>query len=133
MTPIESQEVKALEREAGVDLVGELLDEYRAIRFILLKHGRWDEEEMLETEERIREFIVHLENYLSQRDWHTKGKGEKLRTYVSKRKPDKYIELRYSITYPDARTFYRIELKLKRKRLLCDKVVAEGEMMFSRI
>jgi hypothetical protein len=41
--------------------------------------------------------------------------------------------LRYAITYPDTRTFFRIELKLKRKRFPLDKVVAEGETVFSRI
>jgi len=30
-------------------------------------------------------------------------------------------------------TIYRVELKLKRKRFLFDKVVAKGEMVFSRI
>ena len=110
-----------------------LLDEYRAVRLLLLKHGRWDEEEVLETEERIREFIVHLEHYLFQYDWQTKEKEEKSRTYVNKRNPDKYLEMRYGIIYPDTRTFYRVELKLKGKRFLFDKVLAEGEMVFLRI
>ena len=111
----------------------ELLDEYRAVRLLLLKHGRWDEEEISEKEERIGEFIIHLEHYLFQQDWQTKEKGEESRIYVSKRAPDTYIELRYGITYPDTRTFYRVEFKLKRKRFLFDKVLAEGEMVFSRI
>jgi hypothetical protein len=111
----------------------ELLDEYRAVRLLLLKHGQWDEEQVLEKEERIGEFIVHLEDYLFHHDWRAKEKGEKSRTYVNKSDPHNYIELRYGITYPDTRTFYRIELKLKRKRFLLDKLVAEGEMVFSRI
>jgi len=113
--------------------ISELLDEYRAVRLLLLKHGQRDKEEVLEKEERIGEFIARLEDYLFEHDWNAKGKGEKSRTYVSKSDPDKYIELRYSITYPDTRTFYRIELKLKTKRFPLDKVEAEGETVFSRI
>jgi len=111
----------------------ELLDKYRSVMLIQLKHGRWDKEEVPETEERIREFIVHLEHYLFQHDWQPEKKGEKSRTYVNKGNPDKYLEIEYHITYPDRRTFYRVELKLKGKRFLFDKVLAEGEMVFSKI
>jgi hypothetical protein len=111
----------------------ELLDEYRTVRLLKLKRGRRDEEEVLEKEKRIREFIGHLEDYLFGHDWHAEEEGEKSRTYVGKSDPKIYIELRYGITYPDTRTFYRIELKLKRKRFPLDKVVAEGETVFSRI
>ena len=111
----------------------ELLEKYRAVRLLLLRHGRWDEEEVLEQEERIGEFIRHLEDYLLQHDWDVEEKGGKSRIYVNKSDPHKHIELKYGITYPDTRTFYRVELKLKRKRFLLDKVVAEGETVFSRI
>ncbi len=111
----------------------ELLDEYRAVRLLELKRGQRDKEEVLEKEKRIGEFIGHLEDYLFEHDWNGEEKEEKSRIYVSKSDPKTYIELRYDITYPDTRTFYRIELKLKRKRFPLDKVVAEGEMVFSRI
>jgi len=111
----------------------ELLEEYRAVQFLQLRHGHRDEEDVLEKEERIGEFIAHLEDYLLQHDWDVKEKGRKSRTYVSKDDPDNHIELKYRITYPDTRTFYWVELKLKRRRFLLDNVVAEGETVFSRI
>jgi len=111
----------------------ELLDKYRAVRLLELKHGQRDEEDVLEKEKRIGEFIDHLEDYLFEHDWHAEEKGERSRIYVSKGDPKIYIELRYGITYPDTRTFYRIELKLKRKRFPLDKVVVEGETVFSRL
>jgi hypothetical protein len=111
----------------------ELLEEYRVVRFLKLKHGQQDEEEVSEVEERIEGFIGHLEDYLFQKDWHGEEKREKSRIYVSENDPNTYIELRYAITYPDTRTFFRIELKLKRKRFPLDKVVAEGETVFPRI
>jgi hypothetical protein len=111
----------------------ELLNEYNAVKLLRLKHGLWDEEEVLETEGRIGEFIAHLEKYLLQHKWHAKERGGKSRVYVSKGSPNTYLELRYRITYPDTRTFYRLELKLKRRRFPFDKVLAEGELVFSRI
>lgn len=111
----------------------ELLEEYRTVRLLLLRHGQWDKEELAEKEERIEEFIAYLEDYLFHHDWQASEKGEKSRTYVSENDPAKYIELKYSITYPDTRTFYRVELKLKEKRFPVDRVVAEGETVFSRI
>lgn len=111
----------------------ELLEEYRAVRLLELKRGRRDEEDVLEKEERIGAFIGHLEDYLFGSDWRAEEKGEKSRTYVSKGDPKIYIALRYALMYPDMRTFYRIELKMKRKRFPLDKVVAEGETVFSRI
>ncbi len=111
----------------------ELLDEFRAIRLLELKHGQWDKEEVSEKEERIEEFIVHLEKHLPRHEWHVKDTAEKSRIYVNKKNPDTFLELTYGTTYPDTRTFYRVELKLKRRRFLFDKVLAEGEMVFSRI
>lgn len=111
----------------------ELLDEYRAVKLLELKRGQQDEEDVLEKEKRIVQFIGHLEDYLFEHDWRTEEKEEKSRTYVSKGDPKIYVELRYGITYPDTRTFYRVELKLNRKRFLLHKVVAEGETVFSRI
>lgn len=111
----------------------ELLEEYKAVRLLELKHGQRDEEEVSEKEESIGEFIGHLDDYLFGNDWHAREKGEKSRIYVNENDPKIYIELRYAITYPDTRTFFRIELKLKRKRFPLDKVVAEGERVFSRI
>jgi hypothetical protein len=98
-----------------------------------LKRGQKDEEDVLEKEKGIGEFIGHLEDYLFEHDWHAEEKGGKSRIYVSKGDPKIYIELRYGITYPDMRTFYQIELKLKQKRFPLDKVVAEGETVFSRL
>ena len=111
----------------------ELLEEYRAVRLLLLRRGQGDKEEVAEKEERIEEFIAYLEDYLFQHDWNAEEKEEKSRIYVSKSDPKTYIELRYGITYPDTRTFYRVEVQLKRRRFLLDKVVAEGETVFSRI
>ena len=111
----------------------ELLDEYRAGRLLELKRGQRDEEEVLEKEKRIWEFIGHLEDYFFEHDWNVEEKEEKSRIFVNKSDPKTYIELRYGITYPDTRTFYRIELKLKRKRFPLDKVLTEGETVFSRI
>lgn len=113
--------------------ISELLDEYRAVRLLELKRGQRDEEDILEKEKGIEDFIGHLEDYLFEHDWHAEEQEEKSRIYVSKGDPKIYIELRYGITYPDTRTFYRLELKLKRKRFPLDKVVAEGEMVFSRL
>jgi len=110
-----------------------LLAEYRAVRLLLLKHGHRDEEEVWEKEERMGEFIAHLEKYLLRHEWHVKEKGEKSRIYVNKGIPNIYLKLRYSITYPDTRTFYQVELRLERRRFLFNKVLAEGEMVFSRI
>lgn len=111
----------------------ELLEEYKAVRLLELKHGQQDEEDVMEKGERIGEFIGHLEDYLLGNDWHAEEKGERSRTYVNENDPKTYIELRYAITYPDTRTFFRIELKMKRKRFPLDKVVEEGETVFSRI
>jgi hypothetical protein len=111
----------------------ELLEEYKAVRLLELKHGQRDEEDVMEKEERIGEFIGHLEDYLLGNDWNVQEKGEKSRIYVNENDPKTYIELRYSITYPDMRTFFRIELKMKRKQFPLDKVMAEGEPVFSRI
>ena len=111
----------------------ELLEEYRAVRLLLLKRGQGDKEEVAEKEERIEEFIAYLEDYLFQHDWHGTEKGERSRTYANKADPKTHIQLRYSITYPDTRTFYRVEVQLKRRRFLLDKVVAEGETVFARI
>jgi hypothetical protein len=111
----------------------ELLGEYKAVRLLELKHGQRDEEDVMEKEERIGEFIGHLEDYLLGNDWNAQEKGEKSRIYVNENDPKTYIELRYAITYPDTRTFFRIELKMKRKRFPLDKVMAEGEPVFSRI
>jgi len=111
----------------------ELLNEYKSVQLLRLKHGLWDAEEVSETEGRIGEFIAHLEKYLLRHEWHAKEKGEKSRIYVSKGNPNTYLELKYGITYPDTRTFYRVELNLKRRRFLLDKVLAEGEMVLSRI
>lgn len=110
-----------------------LLEEYRAVRLLLLKHNQRDKEEVREKEERIGKFIAHLEKYLLRHEWHVREKGEKSRIYVNKGIPRIYLELRYTITYPDTRTFYQVELRLKRRRFLFNKVLAEGEMVFSRI
>jgi hypothetical protein len=111
----------------------ELLNEYKSVKLLRLRYGLWYEEEVSETEGRIGEFIAHLEKYLLRHKWHAKEKGEKSRVYVCKGNPNTYLKLRYGITYPDTRIFYRVDLKLQRRRLLFDKVLAEGEMVFSRI
>ena len=46
----------------------ELLDKYRAVRLLELKRGQRDEEDVLEKEKGIREFIGHFEDYLFEMD-----------------------------------------------------------------